>query len=82
MVFLAAGLAVDRFDAAHPVPTQLMYALDADTGRRTGQPGDRPAALDGPARRRLGLAADRFPGLGGLTLQGGPAPAAACPHRS
>ncbi len=26
------GLVVDRFDAAHPVPTQLMYALDADTG--------------------------------------------------
>ena len=27
-----AGLATDRFDARHPVPTQLMYALDADTG--------------------------------------------------
>jgi outer membrane protein assembly factor BamB len=32
--FVAAGvgLRVDRFDAAHPVPTHLMYALDADTG--------------------------------------------------
>ena len=29
----AAGLAVDRFDAEHPAPTQLMYALDADTGK-------------------------------------------------
>jgi hypothetical protein len=28
-----AGLVVDRFDAAHPVPSQLMYALDADSGR-------------------------------------------------
>lgn len=25
------GLSVDHFDAAHPEPTQLMYALDADT---------------------------------------------------
>lgn len=25
------GLSVDRFDAEHPYPTQLMYALDADT---------------------------------------------------
>jgi hypothetical protein len=33
VVFSAAGLAVDRFDPAHPAPTQLMYALDADTGR-------------------------------------------------
>jgi hypothetical protein len=27
------GLATDHFDAAHPRPTQLMYALDADTGQ-------------------------------------------------
>jgi hypothetical protein len=36
MVALActgAGLLVDRFDAAHPLPTQLMYALDADSGQ-------------------------------------------------
>ena len=31
-VCLVAGLATDRFDAAHPAPTQLMYALDTDTG--------------------------------------------------
>lgn len=30
---LATGLAVDGFDAAHPYPTQLMYALDADTNQ-------------------------------------------------
>jgi hypothetical protein len=27
----AIGLRVDRFDAGHPIPTQLMYALDGDT---------------------------------------------------
>jgi hypothetical protein len=31
VVFSAVGLAVDRFDPAHPALTQLMYALDADT---------------------------------------------------
>jgi hypothetical protein len=30
---LATGLAVDGFDAEHPYPTQLMYALDADTNQ-------------------------------------------------
>ena len=29
----AAGLAVDRFDAAHPAPTHLMYALDTDNNQ-------------------------------------------------
>ncbi|HYN94391.1 MAG TPA: M28 family peptidase, partial [Pilimelia sp.] len=28
-----AGLAVNGFDAAHPMPTHLMYALDTETGR-------------------------------------------------
>jgi hypothetical protein len=32
VVAAGVGLRVDQFDAAHPVPTQLMYALDADTG--------------------------------------------------
>src|SRR6185312_785849 len=27
------GLQVDRFDARHPIPSQLVYALDTDTGR-------------------------------------------------
>jgi hypothetical protein len=30
---VGVGLAVDRFDADHPVPTHLMYGLDADAGR-------------------------------------------------
>jgi hypothetical protein len=29
----AVGLRVDTFDATHPTHTQLMYALDADTGQ-------------------------------------------------
>jgi Zn-dependent M28 family amino/carboxypeptidase len=33
VVCLVIGLGVDRFDAAHPAPTHLMYALDADTGQ-------------------------------------------------
>jgi len=30
---VAAGLEVDQFDAVHPAPSQLAYALDTDTGR-------------------------------------------------
>ena len=33
LVAVAAGLLVDRFDAEHPEPAQLMYALDADSGQ-------------------------------------------------
>lgn len=33
IVCTATGLAVDRFDTKHPALTQLMYALDADTGQ-------------------------------------------------
>ena len=33
VVLAGVGLAVDRFDAAHPAPTHLMYALDAGTGQ-------------------------------------------------
>jgi hypothetical protein len=32
VVFSVIGLSVDRFDHTHPALTQLMYALDADTG--------------------------------------------------
>jgi hypothetical protein len=32
---VGVGLNVDRFDEQHPAPAQLMYALDADTGRAT-----------------------------------------------
>jgi hypothetical protein len=40
-----AGLAVDRFDAAHPVPSHLVYALDADSGQAWwGSAEKRPGA--------------------------------------
>jgi hypothetical protein len=51
------GLGVDRFDADHPVPSQLVYALDADTGTAwwgttEQQPGEYTAGYlddsDGP----------------------------------
>jgi hypothetical protein len=33
LAFVGIGLGVDRFDARHPAPAQLMYTLDADTGQ-------------------------------------------------
>ncbi|WP_420116416.1 M28 family peptidase [Micromonospora sp.] len=75
-LFAGVGLAVDRFDADHPVPTHLMYALDADTNEaqwltREADPQSWTAGyVDGPA------AVDGFPGLGDPDLRGGPAPAA------
>ncbi|BCB81254.1 aminopeptidase [Phytohabitans flavus] len=33
VVFTVVGLSVDGFDARHPSPTQLMYALDTGTGK-------------------------------------------------
>ncbi|HEY6597321.1 MAG TPA: M28 family peptidase [Asanoa sp.] len=32
LALAGAAWRLDRFDAAHPIPTQLMYALDADNG--------------------------------------------------
>nr|WP_239124011.1 M28 family peptidase [Rhizocola hellebori] len=32
VILTGAGLVVDRFDVTHPIPSQLMYALDTDTG--------------------------------------------------
>ncbi|MEU1754784.1 M28 family peptidase [Micromonospora matsumotoense] len=78
-VFAGVGLAVDRFDADHPVPTHLMYALDADTNEAqwlTRESDPQPwtdGYVDGPAK------VDGFPGLGDPDLRGGPAPAATLP---
>ena len=33
VAFVATGFAVDQFGARYPAPAQLMYALDADTGK-------------------------------------------------
>ncbi|WP_328342670.1 M28 family peptidase [Micromonospora sp. NBC_00421] len=78
-VFAGVGLAVDRFDAAHPVPTHLMYALDADTGtaRWISREADPQPWTDGYVDGPAGV--DGFPGLGDADLRGGPAPAADLP---
>ncbi|MCW3812874.1 hypothetical protein ONA91_00180 [Micromonospora sp. DR5-3] len=80
VVLAGVGLAVDRFDAAHPVPTHLMYALDAGTGEarwlsREAEPQPWTAGyVDGVVS-----AADDFPALGDARLRSGPARAAGLP---
>ncbi|SCE76782.1 Peptidase family M28 [Micromonospora viridifaciens] len=74
------GLTVDRFDAAHPVPTHLMYALDADTGKAQwlSREDDPQPWTDGYVNDTVDVS-DEFPGLGGSELRAGPAPAANLP---
>ncbi|WP_433024617.1 M28 family peptidase [Plantactinospora sp. CA-290183] len=80
VICAGVGLAVDRFDAAHPVPTHLMYALDADTGTArwlSAETDPQPWTdryVDGPAR-----VGGQFPLLGGEPLRAGPAQPAALP---
>jgi hypothetical protein len=40
VVTLGAGLLVNQFDASHPAPTQLAYAMDTDTGEAIWASGD------------------------------------------
>jgi hypothetical protein len=76
----AVGLSVDRFDAAHPVPSQLVYALDRDTGKAWWASTEpHPGAyteryVDG----RSTLPVD-FPYLAGLDVANGPAEVADLP---
>ncbi|GLY23615.1 M28 family peptidase [Micromonospora sp. NBRC 101691] len=80
LVFAGVGLAVDRFDAAHPIPTHLMYALDAGTGQArwlSHETDPQPwtdGYVDGTER-----VDDEFPGLGDTELRAGPAPRADLP---
>ncbi len=75
-----AGLLVDTFDAKHPVPSQLVYALDADTGQAwwastEEEPGEYTAQyVDG----RSELPVD-FPYLAGREVANGPADVADLP---
>ncbi|WP_309244396.1 M28 family peptidase [Micromonospora parastrephiae] len=77
VVLAGVGLAVDRFDAAHPAPTHLMYALDAGTGqaRWLSHETDPQPWTDGYVD---GVASveDDFPGLGDGELRVGPAQSA------
>lgn len=79
VVLAGVGLAVDRFDAAHPAPTHLMYALDAGTGqaRWLSHEEDPQPWTDGYVDGVTEVA--DFPGLGGAELRAGPAQAANLP---
>jgi hypothetical protein len=76
----ALGLSADRFDAAHPVPSQLAYAMDRDTGRAwwastEDDPGDYTARyVDG-----RGTLPVEFPYVGGQEVAAGEAPMADLP---
>ncbi|MGC5332515.1 M28 family peptidase [Micromonospora sp. DT62] len=79
VVLAGVGLAVDRFDAAHPAPTHLMYALDAGTGqaRWLSHEEDPQPWTDGYVDGVIEVA--DFPGLGDAELRAGPAQAANLP---
>ncbi|MEU4381070.1 M28 family peptidase [Micromonospora echinofusca] len=78
-VFAGVGLAVDRFDAAHPAPTHLMYALDAGTGQaRWLSHEEDPQPWTAGYVDGVTEVAD-FPGLGDAELRAGPAQAANLP---
>jgi hypothetical protein len=74
------GLAVDRFDPAHPVPSQLAYALDTGSGRAWWTSTEaRPGGFTGRyvhGRTPLPVA---FPFLEGTDLATGPAQVAPLP---
>ncbi|MEU8210079.1 M28 family peptidase [Micromonospora sp. NPDC049044] len=82
VVLAGVGLGVDRFDAAHPAPTHLMYALDTDTGDAqwvTHEEKLQPWTaehVDPVARESL---RERFPVLGDESLRVGTAPNANLP---
>ncbi|SCG78354.1 M28 family peptidase [Micromonospora rifamycinica] len=81
-VFAGVGLAVDRFDADHPVPTHLMYALDADTNEaqwitREGEP--QPWTKEHAGSHFTEYLGAAFPGLGRESVFTGVAPAANLP---
>nr|MDT0662503.1 M28 family peptidase [Micromonospora sp. DSM 115978] len=68
------GLAVDRFDAEHPAPTHLMYALDTDTGtaRWLSHEADPLPWTAGYVDGEVPIG-DDFPGIGATRLRAGPA---------
>ncbi|SCF37199.1 M28 family peptidase [Micromonospora mirobrigensis] len=85
MVLAVVGLVVDRFDAAHPVPTHLMYALDADPGVDTParwytrEEDPQPWTAQYVERREPESPEAWFPTLGDEPLLTGEAPKADLP---
>ncbi|MGX6602941.1 M28 family peptidase [Micromonosporaceae bacterium Da 78-11] len=81
LVCTTIGLTVDRFDATHPAPTHLMYALDADdnTARWIS---DEPATQKWTSQYVAGKLAtvdDKLPSFGPELVRTGPATAATLP---
>ncbi|MFV2083431.1 M28 family peptidase [Micromonospora sp. LOL_021] len=80
LVQAVVGLVVDRFDADHPVPTQLMYALDTDTGEARWLSWEtRPQPWTAGYVDQAASVADEFPLIGDHPLRTGPAEAANLP---
>jgi len=66
-----AGLLVDTFDARHPVPSQLVYAMDSDEGRAWWvSTEDEPGNYTGGYVSALGDLPLDFPYLGGQVWTG------------
>jgi hypothetical protein len=76
---VAAGLATDRFDVQHPMPSQLMYVMDTDSGEAHWvSTEDEPGAWTAQYVRGRDSLADAYPILKG-DLATGPAKAADLP---
>lgn len=73
-----AGLATDRFDADHPVPSRLAYALDTDTDRAWWvSTEEQPGEYTGRYVTGRGALPVDFPYLDGGDVVSGPAEPAA-----
>ncbi|HEV7961793.1 MAG TPA: M28 family peptidase [Actinoplanes sp.] len=81
LVFAAVGLRADRFDAAHPAPTQLMYALNADDNTARWLSAEtRPQKWTSHyVSGKPAEVVDTLPAFGAEKLLSGPAAAAALP---
>jgi hypothetical protein len=77
VVLVGTAFAVDRFDARHPIPTQLMYALDAGTGQAwwLSEESTLQDWTSSYVESRTSVS-DDFPALGGDEVWRGPAEAA------
>ncbi|WP_424937277.1 MULTISPECIES: M28 family peptidase [Bacteria] len=77
MLATGIGLSVDRFDAAHPVPVEMMYAMDADTGKASWvRPGGDPTGWSDGMVDRVANLSDEFGVLKDRDDMVGDAPAA------
>ena len=81
VAFSVTGLSVDRFDAVHPALTQLMYALDADTGtaRWISDEAHTQQWTAQYVSGKLHAVTDTLPWFGPQQVRTGPAQAAALP---